>query len=282
MNKIIAITGATGGLGSKLCFTFAKMGYDLIFIDRNLQKSEKLANTIKEKYPNTKIKNITCDLQNLKDVKNTIQILKTIPFNVLILNSGIYNVPKITLESGYNNVFQVNFLSQYILVRKLLEENVKFEKLIAIGSIAHNYSKINLNDIDFSSNSKPSLIYGNSKRFLMFGLYELFKNENNVKLSIAHPGVTLTNMTNHYHKSINWLVKIGIKALFPSPKKASKNIISALYNDCSYFEWIGPKIFNIWGSPKKKKLKTCSEKESIKIGDIATEIYLKVCKEFNI
>ena len=104
----------------------------------------------------------------------------------------------------------------------------------------------------------------------------VFKDEQEVELSIVHPGITLTNMTSHYHKAINWLVKIGVKLLFPNPKKASLNILYGINHYTVYHEWIGPSLFNIWGKPKIKKLKTCSKKESNIIFQIAEKIYKNI------
>ena len=59
---------------------------------------------------------------------------------------------------------------------------------------------------------------------------ELCKNEG-VKVSVVHPGVTLTDMTNHYPKAINWLVKIGIKCLFPNIQKASLSLIKGIFEN---------------------------------------------------
>jgi hypothetical protein len=126
--------------------------------------------------------------------------------------------------------------------------------VIAVGSIAHKYSKIREDDIEFESVKKSSLVYGNSKRFFMFSLFKLFENETETTLSVCHPGVTLTNMTNHYHKSINWLVKIGIKLLFPSPQKATLHLLNSMFVDANYLEFIGPTIFGVWGQTKNKKL----------------------------
>ena len=88
-------------------------------------------------------------------------------------------------------------------------------KIVVVSSVAYNYSTIDENDIDFSTRKKASKVYGNSKRFLTFALMELLQNSH-CKLSIVHPGITLTQMTNHYPKYINWLVKFGIKILFPT------------------------------------------------------------------
>lgn len=86
-------------------------------------------------------------------------------------------------------MFSVNFLAPYYITKQILPllEKSDMAKVVIVGSIAHNYSHIDVNDIDFSTRKKPSKIYGNSKRFLMFSMYELFKNKDKVKLSVTHP-----------------------------------------------------------------------------------------------
>lgn len=274
-NKRVVITGATGGLGKEICLYLAELEANITLACRNKNKTEKLIEEIKGFYPNANLEFIELDLENIKSVKGCIkEIKKYNGIDILINNAGIYNVPIKKLDSGYNNIFQVNFLYTYYFTKNLISELEKKEKSICImlGSIAHNYSKINTSDIDFSSHSKPSKIYGNSKRFIMFSLYELFKNSS-VNLAIVHPGVTLTNMTNHYPKAINWLVKIGIKLFFPSPSKAVLSIIQGTSLSTSYHQWIGPKLFNIWGYPKLQKLKTCTPDESKTIFSIAESLY---------
>ena len=278
-DKNVVVTGATGGLGKELCFYLAELNANITLACRN----EKLANSLKEeilsKFPQTTINFVSLDLGNMQSVNSCIEQLKNLNgIDVLIHNAGVYNVPVITLDTGYNNIFQINFLAPYYMTKKLMPELEKKENSVCmvIGSVAHNYSKLNENDVDFSSYKKPSKIYGNSKRFLMFSLFELFKNKKNVSLAVAHPGITLTNMTNHYPKAINWLVKIGIKLIFASPKKATLNLVKGIFTPCGYHEWIGPKVFNIWGNPQKKILNTCNNIESLNIYNIAEEIYFKL------
>lgn len=271
--KVVAITGSTGGLGSVLCRYLARLDASILALDRNLQKSLTLKNTLTEEFPSLRFETVKLDLNSIQNVSEVCKQLQGRQIDYLILNSGIYNVSLNKGDTGYNNVFQVNFLLQYCLVKGLMPTLCNCRaKVVAIGSVAHNYGKLNENDVDFSLAKKASAVYGNSKRFLMFSLYELFENERNVTLAVAHPGVTLTNMTNHYPKAINWLVKIGVKVLFPSPKRAALSVLYALFAESGYFKWIGPSLFNIWGKPKVSGLKTCSPYESKRIFEIAEEI----------
>ena len=153
-NKNVVVTGATGGLGKELCFYLAELNANITLACRN----EKLANSLKEdilvKFPETVINFVPLDLGNMQSVNSCIEQLKSLNgIDVLIHNAGVYNVPVKTLDTGYNNIFQINFLAPYYITKQLLPELEKKENSVClvVGSVAHNYSKLNKNDIDFSS-----------------------------------------------------------------------------------------------------------------------------------
>lgn len=271
--KTIAITGSTGGIAKFLVKKLATLNANFIFLNRNKGKTQEQINELTLLYPNIKIEFIHCDLSNFESVKSATEKLKQKHIDILYLCAGIYNVPRHKTDLGFDNVFQTNFVSHYYIAKELLD-NLKTSngKIVAVSSIAHNYSKIDENDIDFSTRKKHSKVYGNAKRFLTFSLMELCENKK-LNLSIVHPGLTLTEMTNHYPKAINWFVKLFIGLFCPSKEKASMALIKGIFDSTEYYEWIGPKFLNIWGKPQKSKLKTCSINESNRIIQIAEKIY---------
>lgn len=278
--KTVAITGATGGIGYEVCRYLAKLDSTIILLNRNSDKSEFLENWLKNQFPNTKIINIYLDLENFSSVKTSCEKLKSYEIDFFIHNAGVYDIPRYKCATRYDNVYQTNFVSPYYITKELMP-NIK-QGFIAVGSIAHNYSKIDVNDIDFSSRKASSKVYGNSKRFLMFSLYELFSRQNKISLSICHPGITFTNMTSHFPKFIFALIKYPMKIIFMKPKKACLSIIKGIFESTEYNAWIGPKIFNIWGLPKKQKISTCSKEESEKIFEISEKIYEELKKADNV
>ena len=277
--KTIALTGTTGGLMAIVVDFLCSKNANLILLNRNKELTENQILNLQAKYPHINIEFVECDLENFDSVRTATEILKTRPIDILYLSAGAYNIKRRKTSLGFDNVFQINFISHYYMARQLLPMlNLRNGKIVAIGSVAHKYSKINPRNIDFSQQKKSSKVYGNAKRFLMFSLMKLLENER-CKLSIVHPGVTLTNMTNHYPKAINWLVKIGIKILFPTPNKASLSLIKSIFESTEMLEWIGPAIFNVWGYPKQRKLKIDdSEMENIFI--IAEKIFELVSQWF--
>ncbi len=268
--KIIAITGSTGGLGKELCFKLAQSNVTLVMLDRNPEKSQALANELTKIYPNLKTIRITVDLEDMTSVKSAAEKLIKINPDIFIHNAGAYSIPRHTCTTGYDNVFQINFVSPYYIARKLSEKNQNI-KIVAVGSIAHTYCKINETDFDFKNSKSSAKSYGNAKRFLMLSLHEYFKDKNT--LSIVHPGITFTNITNHYPKLIFAIIKHPMKIIFMKPKKAVLSILEGVFTNTPYGYWIGPRFFNIWGTPKIQKLSVCYTKDSIKASKISEEIY---------
>lgn len=277
--KTVAITGSTGGLGQEICKTLASLGANLIFIDRNRERSSALGASIQNKFPNCEITYLTADLEDFESVKKATHELLKLPIDFFLHNAGAYKIPRKTCSTGFDNVFQINFVSPYYMIRTLLPTlKNRGGKVLAVSSIALGYSRTDKNDIDFKNRSASSLLYGNAKRFLTFSLYELFEGENDVTLSIVHPGITLTNITAHYPKIIFSIIKYPMKVIFMNPKKASLSIIKGFFEDCNAREWIGPRFFNIWGLPKKKKLTDYSIDEVEFIANKSSEIYTLLYK----
>ncbi len=266
--KTVAITGSTGGIGIQLCKELSVLGANLILVDRNYEKSVALA----KKLNNTNIDFVTCDLEDFESVKNATKVLNSKKIDVFIHNAGAYKIGRKITEIGFDNIFQINFASPYYITRELSKS---VEKFVVVGSIAHNYSKLDENDIDFRTQKACSKVYGNAKRFLMFSLFEFFKNDSK-KLAVTHPGITFTNITNHYPKLIFAIIKYPMKIVFMKPSLAAKSVLKGVFESTDYHCWFGPKWFNIWGKPNCKKLKTCSIEESKKIDKISNEIYKKI------
>ena len=272
--KTVAISGSTGGLGRELCVHLGALGASLVLLDRNIAKSRALAVELRSMYDGISISHITVDMTDIEAVKATADALSAMPIDYLILNAGAYSIPRCRLSCGYDNVFTINFVSPYYLARRLLP-NIKSRggKVIAVSSIAHNYSKIDERDIDFSTRKKASLVYGNAKRYLTYALFAL-ADEGGV--AVAHPGITFTGITAHYPKLIFALIKHPMKVIFMSPRRASLSILCAMFADCRAGEWIGPSLFDVWGMPRQKLLKTAKAQEAVRIAEIAEKIYNKI------
>ena len=268
--KTVAISGATGGIGQELCRHLAALGANLLLLDRNSERSNAWIEKLKVEFPTLNARHLRLDLADFDTVKSvTAELLNATP-DYLIFNAGAYHVPRYTTSVGHDNVFQINFVAPYYMARTLhTAMKERGGRIVAVGSIAHNYSHIDLDDIEFLTRPQSAKVYGNAKRYLMFSLFGLDMDNT---VTIAHPGITLTNITAHYPKVIYALIKHPMKVIFMSPRRASLSILAAMVQDAEKNEWFGPSLFDIWGLPKKKLLKTCSVDEAEKICEEAEKI----------
>lgn len=275
--KTVAVTGSTGGIGVWLCKHLATLGADLVLLNRSKTKTDAQIAELKSEFPNINIDYIPLDLSDIKSVKAATDILKNNCPDVIIHNAGAYSIPRYITDCGFDNVFMINFLSPYYMTKTLLPYlSQKNGRVVAVGSIAHNYSKTDPENIDFRDIKAASKAYGNAKRYLMLSFYELFENEKGVMLSVTHPGITFTNITAHYPKVIFVLIKHPMKIIFMKPKKAALCLLKGVFDKTEFGTWYGPKIFNVWGLPNKKRLKTFELEEAEAVFNTSENCYAKV------
>ncbi len=278
VGRRIAVTGASGGLGVELCRLILSSGGELIVVDRNESKQKALIEKLQKEYKDAKIVGELADMSVLESVKSLADRLKEHNITDLILNAGAYSIPRCKCDTGYDNVFTINCLSPLYLTRALIDTVKKNDgRIVAVGSIAHRYSHIDINDIDFSGRKKSSLVYGNAKRYLMYSFFRM--RTEGEPLAIAHPGITFTGITAHYPKWLFRIIKHPMKIVFMKPKKAVLSIFYSLFITPHECFWVGPGHFDIWGLPDVKELKSCDTYEYDFISKTTEEIMQRLEKD---
>lgn len=272
--KIVCVSGTTGGLGGELCRYLASLGASLILLDRNSERSKAHRDELKRLNPDISVECVRLDLENIYAARGAVEILKEMKIDVFIHNAGAYSIPRHKTSCGYDNVFQINFATPYYIIKELLPTlRERQGRVVVVGSIAHRYSKTRASDVDFSSVKAASRVYGNAKRYLMFSLFELFKNETQVTLSVVHPGITLTNITAHYPKVVFAIIKYPMKLIFMSPRKAALSLLVGAFEKTDRCMWLGPRVLDIWGLPVCRRLRGVSEGEIAYIYSEAERVY---------
>ncbi len=261
--KRVAVCGATGGIGEELCRHLARLGAELWLCCRSEAKTNTLIEKLRADYPDLVACFVPLDLESADSVEIAAQILSATPPHVLIHNAGAYAIPRHTTAQGVDNVFAINCLGPYALTQRLLAPMAAVGgRVVCVGSIAHNYSKIDPNDPDFATRTAASKVYGNAKRHLMLALYEGFADVKGVTLSVVHPGIAFTNITAHYPKWLFCIIKHPMKVIFMHPRRAALSVLRGVFEPTAYGEWIGPRLFNVWGLPRKQKLRTFTREEA--------------------
>ena len=263
VGKRVAVCGATGGIGEELCRHLARLGAELWLCCRSESKTQALIAALREEYPDLVACFLPLDLEDAASVCAAADLLAQTPPHVLIHNAGAYAIPRHITAQGVDNVFAINCLGPYVLTKRLLAPMATVGgRVVVVGSIAHNYSRIDGADVDFATKKAASKVYGNAKRHLMLALYEEFEGVKDVTLSVVHPGIAFTNITNHYPKWLFFLIKHPMKIIFMPPRRAALSVLRGVFEPTAYGEWIGPWLFDVWGLPRKRALATFTAAEA--------------------
>ena len=271
VGKRVAVCGATGGIGEELCRHLARLGAELWLCCRSESKTQALIDTLRVDFPDVVARFVPLALEDAASVNAAAEILAQTPPHVLIHNAGAYAIPRHITAQGVDNVFAINCLGPYVLTQRLLVPMATVGgRVVVVGSIAHNYSRIDGADVDFATRKAASKVYGNAKRHLMLALYEQFEDVKGVTLSVVHPGIAFTNITAHYPKWLFCIIKHPMKVIFMHPRRAALSVLRGVFESTAYGEWIGPRLFNVWGLPRQQKLRTFTREEA-EIAYIAVE-----------
>lgn len=280
--KRVVLFGATGGLGGELCRYILRLGGTLITVDRNPQKAEERVRSLQREFSDAAIQSLIADLEDMTSVEQVCRQLETEGVDVLIHNAGAYSIPRRRCDSGLDNVFQINFAAPYYITNRLLPLlEARHGRVVAVGSIAHRYSKTDPSDVMFEKRYKASLLYGNAKRYWMFSLYELMQNHPAVSFAVTHPGITFTGITAHYPPWLFAVIKHPMKWIFMPPKEAALCVVRGLFEQTPPITWIGPAFFGVWGKPHKRPLRSCRAEEHARICRTAQEICGVLCRQIS-
>lgn len=252
----MAISGSTGGIGRQLCLSLSRLGANIICLDRNAEKVKELARELTE----TDVRHILCDLSDMQSVHRAADELEKADVDVLILCAGAYHIPRVTCDSGYDNIFQINFLAPYYLAARMKPHLLKRGgKVVTVSSLSVALTRFDPEDPEKATGNAVTA-YGNAKRCLLFSLSSLYDGSD--ALSLTHPGISPTGITSGYPRLIKAAIKYPMKLVFMSPKKASNCVLRGVFQATERGKWIGPRILGIWGKPKLTEIKSYNDRES--------------------
>lgn len=274
----VAVTGPTGGLGAVLCAYLAELGAKLILLGRSPQAMAALRQRLEQRHPGCVLQEIPVDLEDMDQVRAACDRLEMLPPDILFLAAGAYSIPRHRCSTGWDNVFQINFVSHSYMLRRLapVMASRPGARVVVVGSIAHRYSVTDPADVDFSARRAASKVYGNSKRYLMASCWEYFAQpmvrRTGVTLAVVHPGITFTNITAHYPPWLFALIKHPMQWIFMSRRRACLSLLQGAFEETGYGEWIGPRWFDVWGLPVKRRVRSLPREECRRIATTTASI----------
>ena len=169
IGKTAIVTGSNSGIGKETTLDFAKRGARVILACRDKEKATKAAKDIVAETGSDKVVVRILDLSSFESVRAFAKVINETEerLDILVNNAGL-GLPYQVTKDGYESVFQVNYLSHFLLTLLLMEKIKKSapSRIVNVSSKLHDSKHVKLQLDDFVlSKEKHDLLqrYSESK-----------------------------------------------------------------------------------------------------------------------
>jgi NAD(P)-dependent dehydrogenase (short-subunit alcohol dehydrogenase family) len=196
----VVVTGANCGIGKETAMALAAKGATVVLACRDLAKADKAASDIRDLTGNEDVATVSVDLRDLYSVvecaDEVLNRFRTV--EVLINNAGGYWDVRNATSQGYEQHFGVNYLSHYLLSRRLLGAlaGAAPKRIVSVTSVGHRAVRgMTWDDLQLERGWTAARAYGQSKLAQILFTREISRRYGGrgVIAHAAHPGVVKTS-----------------------------------------------------------------------------------------
>ncbi|XP_045180498.2 retinol dehydrogenase 14-like [Mercenaria mercenaria] len=216
-DQVFIVTGANTGIGYEIAKWCAMMGATVILACRSEDRARKAMETMQEEFktekakgingltesPNLAIEFMKLDLASFQSVVEFCEEFKKSGrlLHVLFCNAGLGFGPHIKQSGdGLEMMLQVNYLSHFIIIAKLLSimrQSGPDCRIILMSSKAHKFGNFDVTTMNYTGTAEkfPGLdYYGRSKLYQIMQTFAMSRRlkDSNITINCMHPGVVET------------------------------------------------------------------------------------------
>jgi NAD(P)-dependent dehydrogenase (short-subunit alcohol dehydrogenase family) len=229
-DKIVLITGANSGIGKAASLALAKMGARVVMVARNQERGEAARAEIVKESGNSSVELLLADLSSLESVRKLSQEFQSkFPrLDVLVNNAGLFNQRRNVTIDGYENTFETNYLSTFLLTNLLLDLLKKSapSRIVNVSSVGHYNGHINFDDLNLEKDYGGWKAYGQSKLALVLFTHQLARKleGTGVTVNAVHPGTVATHIWSRPLGPFGFIMALP-KLFMISPAKGADTIV---------------------------------------------------------
>ena len=258
--RIAIVTGANAGLGWETAMVLAGKGCAVVLACRSLANAEAAKAKISAQYPAAKLECMVLDLCDLASVRAFAKQFakRHNTLDLLINNAGIMMPPYSLSKDGFESQLAANYLGHFALTGLLLPllKQTQGSRVVSLSSLAHKWSGIRFDDLNFKNGYNKRLAYGQSKLACLMYAYELQRRLQRAGYSTlsvaAHPGVSATSLFRHMPGIVGLLNPLTALVFQSAEGGALPTLYAALGDDIAGGDYCGPgSMAEMRGAPVK-------------------------------
>jgi retinol dehydrogenase 12 len=214
--SVCLITGATDGVGKLTAMELAAKGFAIVMAARNAAKAEMVRQEIATATGNHGVDFIVADLTSLRQTRQLATEFKRkfSHLDVLINNAGVFLPMRAVTEDNNETMYQVNYLSHFLLTNLLLEElkNSGQGRIVNLTSNIYTLGRFEVKNLQGQLRFSGIGAYASSKLLMLMFTIELARRmrATGVTANAVHPGIVKTQMmlgASGLFKVISWLAR---------------------------------------------------------------------------
>lgn len=251
--KVAIITGADGGMGREITRAVAAAGYYVIMVCRDAVPAISVKQKIENDIPYAELEIMEADFASLTSVSALADklLVRGLPVTLLMNNAGTMCTGYKQTEDELETTVSVNYVSPYLLTRKLLPLLVEGARVVNMVSCTYAIGRI---EQEFFSKGRKGCfhripIYSNTKLALTLFTLELAERlkDKGITVNAADPGIVSTNIIT-MHQWFDPLTDIFFRPFIRTPRKGADTAIRLLLSND-----IAGETGGIYASGKRKK-----------------------------
>lgn len=236
-DHVAVVTGASSGIGKATAKALAKMGWRIIGLGRDAQRSRSALAEIQQHAPRSRIDMVVADLAVMAEARRAAQEIANLTDRVdaLLNNAGGTGKQKVVTIEGNEAIFAGNHLGHFLLTADLLSllraaaarSRPRKARVVNVSSSASDYSQgFDWDDPQLLAAHQASSAYCNAKLAnLMFtrSLARRLENDD-IVVNAMHPGVVATNFASYGTQEMQTFMA-GLKDVTISAEEGADTLI---------------------------------------------------------
>jgi len=229
--KTVVITGATSGIGAVAAERLAAMGARIVLIARDRLRAEAALTHIGGANPNAQHTVHYADLSRFAEMKRVAaEIAAAEPtIDVLVNNAGALFARRCETADGLEMTFALNHMAYFVVTAGLLDrlKATPGARVVSTASDAHQYGRIDFDDLQSKSNYRGLRVYGTSKLANILFTRALARRlaGSGVTANCLHPGFVDTRFGGNNDGFMGLGFGIAKKIAAITPKAGARTIV---------------------------------------------------------
>lgn len=162
--KVVAVTGATSGLGLATTEALARLGAEVVMVVRDTDKGARVLRELGDRLPLAELHLARCDVGDLDDVRRFVDELDVHHLDVLVHNAGAMPPERTESAQGHELTMALHVLGP-VLMTELLRPRLDDARVALVTSGGMYGQRLRADDPEYlQGDYSPTTAYARSKR----------------------------------------------------------------------------------------------------------------------